>query len=114
MKLSGIQRVILLLGMIAIVLSFLFPCWRLEIAAGVAQEMSPERREYLRLKIEDRTGYERMPIDYRYAFLLTPPSSPSIDIFWTIDWPRLIVQITILAALTIGLIFLLSPRIHSN
>jgi len=82
------QKIIVLVGMILIQASFLFPCW----------------------ECWEEISNLKMKRDYEYGFLLMPPKSGTF-VFCQIDGMRLLFQIGVVVLLTIGgLVITNSPR----
>ncbi|MCK4822648.1 hypothetical protein KA005_43195 [bacterium] len=121
------QRVAMTIGLVLILLSFLFPCWQLH-----------ELKEHDRIR------------DHKYSFLLQPPTIPvtsllelleildgldessdtkkyiyqstserneelELYLFWSIDWTRFTFQLIVITLLTIfGSLIFPSPKVISN
>jgi hypothetical protein len=100
MNLNWRQKVIVLAGMILILLSIVFPCW---------------------IFYYDTNQYEI--VEYRYAFLLTPPEALQTEGYrrqgdplraWHIDWSRITYQIATIILMTIGGTIVTSSKKNSN
>jgi len=110
MRLSSLQRIVLGVGLILILLSFLFPCWKIHPSS----HQSILTKGSLRSQPGTPVYFPLAPIKYvNFWFIFTPPRQESHRLV-TVDFTRLVVQVGIISLLTIGTIFLFSFRKDPN
>lgn len=111
MKLSSLQRIVLVVGLTLIVLSFLFPCWKIHSSSDQSIVTGgPDRSQ----QWGTSTYFPLAPITHvNFRFIFTPPHQESYRLV-TVDFTRLVVQVGIINLLTIGAVFLFPFRKDPN
>jgi len=110
-SLSITQRIVLVVGLLLILLSFLFPCWNERvISQNRVIEVSLGQYHFIFRKIISKIG----TIKTIYADGNISRKSTGTTSWPVIDYQRLFTQLAFILIITIGFILVLSPRKNWN